>query len=177
MDKMTFCDCSDESVFELASWNSEDREDGTDNLGMKSIVTCQSNKVGDLDEHGKELVSQCTTFLLFMEKYHKYKQPKNIGSKKSKRRKEFEILKKEINELMDKKYITIWSFIYDFLKIPADSGYDYWLMNFLDWNNIMDHGSGIRCGWINIDDTNIDIDTLDQQSENVIIEWIKTTKE
>ena len=27
------------------------------------------------------------------------------------------------------------------------SGYDYILMNMLEWFDVMEHGSGIRCGW------------------------------
>lgn len=42
---------------------------------------------------------------------------------------------------------TLADFVWDFLKMPRDSGYDYWLMNFLEWNGITEHGIGIRTSW------------------------------
>ena len=47
------------------------------------------------------------------------------------------------------KYIVLHSWIYSNLGLPRDSGYDYWLMCYLDTYEIMEHGSGIRCGWWN----------------------------
>jgi len=35
-----------------------------------------------------------------------------------------------------------------FLNIPQNSGYDYYVMSFLDWNGVCEHGSGIRCAWL-----------------------------
>ncbi len=43
-------------------------------------------------------------------------------------------------------YFTIWRFVCEFFNIKSDSGYDYYIMSWLEWNDIMEHGSAIRCG-------------------------------
>ena len=45
------------------------------------------------------------------------------------------------------KYITLWSFVYSFLGIPKNSGYDYLLMCYLERYDLMEHGGGIRCAY------------------------------
>lgn len=55
-------------------------------------------------------------------------------------------------------YFTIWRFVCDFFNIKKNSGYDYYIMQWLDWNEIMDHGSGIRSGWFNDWGWKIDIE-------------------
>jgi hypothetical protein len=61
------------------------------------------------------------------------------------------------------KYICLYSFIYTYLQIPDINGYPYVVMQFLEntrAHNIfpqlenykfIEHGSGIRCAWINSD--------------------------
>jgi hypothetical protein len=48
------------------------------------------------------------------------------------------------------KYIALYSFITTYLNIP-DNGYPYVIMQWLENKKILDHGSGIRCGWLNWD--------------------------
>lgn len=62
-----------------------------------------------------------------------------------------------------KKYIALYSFIYDFLMIPNVRGFPYFIMNYLEnteaseiFENginkkIIDHGSAIRCAYLNLD--------------------------
>lgn len=180
---MSFCGCSDDSVFRLAKLAPFERAAGTNNLGMKSIVTCTTRKVAELDVHGKALIQQCTDFLVFMKLYtlldqegiSESLQDDSNHSDCVPNRSVADITKiRAINELQNGKYITIWSFIYDFLKIPRNSGYDYWLMNFLCWNHIMDHGSGIRCGWLD-NYYSRDLLIIDEHIESKIVSWIKSS--
>src|SRR5579871_2081794 len=96
--------------------------------GMINIILNPPNKLG---ESSKNLVKQCINFLLF-DHIEKTVFPK-----------------KNQNDFHKNKYITIWSFILDYLKITANSGFDYFLMAYLDTYNYLEHGSGIRCGWLN----------------------------
>jgi len=129
-DDSKFCGCCDDSVKELAKLTLEQRLQGTDNEGMKEVLV--ADNMANLGPKGLELVNWCIDFLLFGD----------LG-------RNFDFLKTDQSGPHRSKYITIWSFVYDFLKIPKDSGYDYWLLSFLEWSNIMEHGSGIRCGWLN----------------------------
>jgi hypothetical protein len=80
--------------------------------------------------------------------------------------------KENQNQFHKNKYITIWSFIYNFLQIEKDSGYDYWLLSFLEQNKIIDHGSAIRCGWFNNDERNPYFERiLTEERKQQIIEW------
>src|SRR5438477_403480 len=108
------CGCSDDSVFELLKKNREELMDGIDNLGLKNIIGMKGAKYEELNENGKELVEMCVDFLIY-EKQRGY-----CGT----------------------KYIALWSFIYECLKIPQNSGYDYYLMNYLDHIGLIEHGSG-----------------------------------
>ncbi len=82
------------------------------------------------------------------------------------------IIRKEEVKTNKDKYLTLWSFIYDFLKIPKDSGYDYYLMMWLQWNNICDHGSAIRCAWFKDEQANPFYDRkLPIKKENAIMNW------
>ena len=126
-----FCCCCDDSVFELARMSLTERLNGTDNEGMKDVLMATS--MNDIGTKGSELVEWCIDFLLLMKKHE--------GGIDIKKR------NPDQKKMHLNKYITIWSFIYDFLKIPKGSGYDYWLLSFLEWNKFLDHGGGIRCGW------------------------------
>lgn len=131
------CDCSEDTVFDLCRTSKQERVDGTANIGMKQIVSLPySNsdygQVKDLGPEGKDLVRKCHDFLQL-----KYEQEKLRNSL-------------EWREYWPKldvvKTMNINIFIQKVLGI--EDGYEYWLMNFLEWNNLMEHGSGIRCGWI-----------------------------
>jgi hypothetical protein len=150
-DIIEVCDCCGEDIHNLLTMTKEEVVNGTSNLGMKSVVV--SKTIDDLDNYGKELVEWCVDFLLF----YKY----NMS------------FKKENQEQFHKtKYITIWSFIYNFLQINKDSGYDYWLLCFLEQNYIMEHGSGIRCGFFYNDEKNLYYNRiLTEERKNTIIEW------
>jgi len=118
MEQTCFCV---EIVKEMASFPLAVLLSGTENQGMKQILT--SKTIDELGEEGKSLIEWCIDFLLFDRGCLKF--PKNNVSSEE-----------------EKKYknITIRSFIYDFLKIEKDS-YDYWLMLFLGINNIIRHGN------------------------------------
>ncbi len=148
---MSLCGCCDDSVFKLAKMNKESRLALTDNLGMKNILT--ASKITDLDSHGLELIEWCVDFLLFNQ----------LG---------MEFLKKDQNQIHKDKYITIWSFVHNFLQIPKDSGFDYWLMSFIEHIGVMEHGSAIRCGWFNRSEFNPYFTrVLSQERKNQIIKW------
>jgi hypothetical protein len=145
-----FCECCDESVFVLANRSVEERILGIDNQGMKEVLI--STSLDDLGTKGKELVDWCIDFLLFQMENRPlfFKKFDQSGPHKD-------------------KYITIWSFIYSFLGIPEDSGYDYWLLSFLEWNGFMEHDGGIRCGWL---DTSKSIERkLTEERKQIIIDW------
>ncbi len=78
-------------------------------------------------------------------------------------------LKKNQHDSHKEKYITIWSFVRDFLKI--EDKYDYYLMNFLEWCDLMEHGSGIRCAWLNSDRKYYQYRILSEERKQAIIDW------
>jgi len=43
---------------------------------------------------------------------------------------------------------SLWDFVMDYLHLSCNSGYDYFLMCYLDTYKIIEHGSGIRCSWL-----------------------------
>lgn len=149
-----FCDCSGDSIFILAKKPINEILEGTTNLGMKDIITCKNYKIENLGSEGKKIVELCADFLIF----DKLK---------------INFLKQNSENCFHKhKYIALWSFIYSYIGIEKNSGYDYWLMNFLDWNNICEHGSGIRCAWFNNDKSNpYNNRILQDEMKNSFIEW------
>lgn len=45
-------------------------------------------------------------------------------------------------------------------------------MNFLDWNYICEHGSGIRCAWFNTSESNPYYNRiLSDEMKNSVIDW------
>lgn len=75
------------------------------------------------------------------------------------------------------RYITLWSFITDFLKVATkDDGYDYWLLNWLEWNELIEHGCAIRCPWITKKGTELILQNINSvvQYRDDIIKWAKT---
>lgn len=150
---MVLCDCCDSNVFKLAKMAPKKRADNTDNLGMKNIVTI--NSMDELNDAGIELVEWCLDFLLFYREGYRFQKSTT-----------------QQHYYYNDKYITIWSFIYDFLKIPKNSGYDYWLMSFLEHIGIMKHGTGIRCGFLCMLDSHLYANrVLSLDRRNKIIEW------
>lgn len=154
--KREVCECCDVSMFELVALPLEKRIEGTDNLGVKNIL--QSDTIEDLDENGKYVIEWCVDFLLF----------KRLND-------DIHFLKKNVenNDPYKYKYITLWSFIYNFLNIQKDTGYDYYVMSWLDWNKICEHGSGIRCAWFESHDERNPYRNriLTEERKNIIIEW------
>jgi hypothetical protein len=117
-----FCECCGDEVQELAKLPLEKLILNAPNKGMKNIV--QSIKIYQLDQPALDLIEWCVDFLLWQEE----------------KRDEFLYNRS--------KLVSLDEFIRTYLKIP-DNGYNYWLMCFMEWNNIIDHGSGIRCAWLN----------------------------
>ena len=81
------------------------------------------------------------------------------------------------NKLLDSmKNSTLWSFICGYLTYnkkrgyTENSGYDYLLMNILDAYGVINHGSGIRCGWL-IDNKNFDVNSEPTIKED-IMNWL-----
>lgn len=119
---------------------------------MKNIMKCETGLIENLGDKGIELVDWCVDFLLFNKDHPRFPKKDQSGTHKE-------------------KYITIWSFVYDFLKIGKDTGYDYWLLTFLEWNNLLEHGCAIRCGWYNNADHYYKDRVLADERKNIIIEW------
>ncbi len=145
INKIRVCDCCDGSVFVLCSELSKlegldlvARIDSDCEVGyeiVEGIVDVMCNKFNDLGVKGKTLIEQCVDFLILQKEHNNY----------------FKFPKKNPNQYHKNKYITIWSFIYEYLKIKKNSGYDYYLLCYLDNIGVMEHGSGIRCGWLDTD--------------------------
>jgi hypothetical protein len=152
-DNINVCDCCDDCIHKLLNKDKETILNGTTNLGIKNIVV--SKLIEDLDTNGKELVEWCVDFLLF-KKYNS----------------DMYFRKQNQNQFHKNKYITIWSFIFNFLNIEKNSGYDYVLMSFLDQHKIMEHGSAIRCGWFNDHNINPFFERiLSEERKKIIIDW------
>ena len=67
-----------------------------------------------------------------------------------------------------KGYITIWSFAYDYMELPANT-YAYFLLCDLEDSGLMEHGAGIRCGWKTFGDHDVS-----PESHESILEWAHT---
>lgn len=68
--------------------------------------------------------------------------------------------------------LSIWEFIYGFLGFEKNSGYDYWLMCYLEHLGIMEHGCGIRCGWFCSNESNPYFNrSLSDDRKNKILKW------
>ena len=131
--KLRICDCCDDSIVDLRQnlWflqGNELADRVRKDLGKISpnfehvdgIINMLCNKPDDLDENGRRLLVMLTDYL---------------------------IIAREKRD--EEKYLpSIWDFIYGCLQLPRNCGYDYFLMCYLDTYEIMEHGSGIRCGWI-----------------------------
>ena len=46
-------------------------------------------------------------------------------------------------------------------------------MNYLDWNHLTSHGSGIKCSWLEMADADI-AQVISQDSREKILDWIKS---
>lgn len=140
------CGCCNESLFELCKLPLQDRINGTENINMKNILQCDN--IVDLDNESKKMIDLCVDFLLFCENITDY----NVDFRN--------------------KYISIWRFIVDYLGIMKNSGYDYYLMMYLEWNLICEHGSGIRCAWFSKDESNPYYGrVLSEELKNEFIVW------
>ena len=118
--------------------------------------------IDEISPRALELVEWVIDFTLYQKNYEKEFQ-------------ELQLKKYQKYATVHKnKYITIWSFIYDFLKIEADSTYDYILMHFLDEHEITEYGCGIRCGWFNSGYSNpYNNRQLTEERRQIIKNWVK----
>lgn len=64
---------------------------------------------------------------------------------------------------------NLHGFIYDYLKITKNSGFDYYLMNYMHWNFLISHGSGIRCAWLDYEPLNW---VISEECRESITNWI-----
>ena len=123
----------------------------TKSIGLREIIQFdKTQSLNYLSESGKNIIDWCVDFLIFKQKENNF-------------------LKKNQNQFHKDKYITIWSFIREFLEI--EEHYDYYLMNFLEKYDLMEHGSGIRCGWYNSDNIYYKDRILNEERELQIINW------
>jgi hypothetical protein len=129
---------------------------------MKSLNNFLITKnINELDTKGLELVEWCVDFLILLSN-PKIKDDDKIKFPKKPQNKGY----------VEYKYISLWSFIYNFLQIPKDCGFDYILMEFLEKNNIIDYGSGIRSAWFNEACYNPYKDRIvSEERKNEIIKW------
>ena len=170
-----FCACSDDSVFEL--YDKWDTELGRSDIPhiykelLKTVDKNNGNRFKDLCEINKnvvDLIEWCTDFLIYKRDFEE------DFNKLSLRSNHEDCGFKGGVYYNTQKYITLYSFIYDFLKIPDESGYEYWLMNILDWYKISEHGSGIRCSWFNRSTENPYRNRiLSKKRKDVIEKWIR----
>ncbi len=158
------------NIYEYSKKTFTQKFDETTHQGIKDIICyrysldnkIKKNKINiDLcfnliEKNGLDLIEWCVDFLLF----------KSL---------DIEFKKKEINKkyFFDKnKYIEIWSFIYDFLKIDKHSGYDYELMSFLVYSNIMVYDISMRYGKFSHFEDNYFLNReLSEERKNILFEW------
>lgn len=146
MNGTMMCDCSEDGAFHLSKMSGEDRVNGTRHVGMKQIVAlpCELHDYGkfkDLGPEGRDLVNWCVDFLQLKKRLDCNGEANNFPKYFYEKGRGWFFVKSRNDD------ITISSFIRFFLKI--EDGYDYWLMNFLNWNGFMEHGTAIRFGWYN----------------------------
>jgi len=160
---MEICGCSDYSVYELQDLDLEELVEKVALLPCEEwikLALCSMIKVcpytyEGLTKNGTKLVDMCIQFLLIENSL-------------------VNIQKTKPDDIHPNKYITIWSFVYDFLKITANSGFDYWLLNYLEFveyqqvKGVMEHGSGIRCGYLK-DSIQVHVD---QEFKKKVQEWV-----
>ncbi len=151
------CDCSDDSLFDLIEgktttdhflWSAIIKKRGYCN-SMIGRVVVQIKPYAELNQESKDLVYWCVDFLIYAK----------TNSENGNRNWELG------------KYISLWSFIYDFLKIEKNGGIDYLLMNLLNWYDFAEHGSGIRCSWLKTDA--IINRVCSEERAEIITNWIK----
>jgi len=143
-----FCACSGNSLFELLKKSPEQIQNGTRHIGMKQIVSLpfqldNYGKINDLGPEGKDLVNWCIDFLQ-LEKRKDKDGKSDMYFQKHFYEKEHGWFKIHSAQY----HIGLYEFIRFFLKI--ESGYDFFLLNFLEWNRITEHGFNIRGSWLSI---------------------------
>lgn len=137
INKLNVCDCSNECIYQILQKEEKDRINdieygeivGPSDLyemvknGLKEIVKNDCLDYGNLNSDGKELINWCVDYLKYCNE----------------------------NLLDGLEYNNIFEYINDFLKIKKESGYDYWLVNYLDNKGFVDHESNIMHAWYNED--------------------------
>lgn len=153
--RMRICVCSADSVYDILEDIPREIEKNTYPAitGILKYLNDKNMVLEDIDETSKSLIIQCIKFLLFFEKY-----------------KDDDIMKKRCQtDIHKSKYITISSFIYNYLAIQRNSGYDYILMNFLQHIGVINHGAGIRSAWL---ENNIWDVVLTEEDEQKMKQWV-----
>jgi hypothetical protein len=118
--KLKICGCCEDEIYELLQ-NIETNKKNAPHPGFTQLI--DGVPYSDLDDKAKYLIDNCIDFLAW--KDDPLTCPQNSG-----------------------KYITLWSFIYSYLGIDKDSGYDYIIMCYMDTYGIIGHGCAIRCSWL-----------------------------
>jgi len=156
------CGCSDPSLEELVEgkrttdhflWEIIIRKAGYSNSMLGHLVV-EIKEFEELSKESKDIIQWCLDFLAYHRDYA-YENVDEYGNR--------------CDYKYSNKYITLWSFIYDFLKIEKDGGIDYLLMNALGWYDFTEHGGGIRCSWIKCDKKHI---KCPEERKKIIEDWI-----
>jgi hypothetical protein len=139
LDSYMFCTCSDDSVHEILKGIGKGYVPEDLNKGIRDLLHGVSlYEVVSLDDEED-------TYALY--KIHDLNEIGEEGKAFIEWCVDFLIYKKEEDLIK-----SLWSFILGFLHV--DKGYDYWLMNMLDWYKIVHHGSSLRCAWFRDDTDN-----------------------
>lgn len=155
-----FCSCCDNSVSILIRKPLNEQIEGTNSLGVRNLL--QNKDIANMNDSGKYMVEWCIDFFLFQ----KYNNDNNINYPKQ-----------NVHTIHKNKEITIWRFICDFFNIQPNSGYDYYVLTWLERNNISEHGCAIRCGWILHNRTVYSNRTLNQERAKILDEWAKNLQD
>lgn len=113
------CFCCDDSMVRLAALNHEHRLEELEKIHIK-----------------KEYVKEDLQSMIREDSYEK----------------PLRIVEECCEFLACKKFLqsdaSLLCFITKDLGIQLDSGFDYWLMSYLTWEGLTEHGSSLRCSWL-----------------------------
>lgn len=161
------------NIYEYSKKTFAQKLDDTNNKGLREIICyrySRENKNAKTKKHninitvsfeligknGLDIIEWCVDFLLFKKLDINFEK-KNIDTK---------------YVFHKYKFIEIWSFIYDFLKIEKHSGYDYELMSFLVYSNIMVYDISMRYGkFSNFEDNHYLNRELPEERKKLLLDW------
>lgn len=115
---------------------------------VDGLVDMILHKPDELGEPGEELLGLLTAFLL-------------VQREEEQRRHSYT------------DYVALYSFIYDCLKLPEHNDYNHLIMCYMDTHGILEHGSGIRCGWIAEEHETL---LPSPAHRKVVYDWLATKK-